>query len=127
VGAGLPKQHSLGQQHCFVLMMEVLDNLPHDRWVVLWLGVVDDDLTAAPASKSLVCGANCATPADFGGAALSVAGSSGWTPAARGSRLQWQPQQQAQRNYSSSTSGNTQTAAGSSSSMPRCCSQRPTH
>lgn len=31
VAAALPQQHSL-QQHVFVLMMEVLDNLPHDRW-----------------------------------------------------------------------------------------------
>lgn len=34
VATALPKQHSLAQQHCFVLMMEVLDNLPHDRRVV---------------------------------------------------------------------------------------------
>lgn len=25
-------QRQQQQQHCFVLMMEVLDNLPHDRW-----------------------------------------------------------------------------------------------
>jgi hypothetical protein len=30
VAGALPQQHSL-QQHAFVLMMEVLDNLPHDR------------------------------------------------------------------------------------------------
>jgi hypothetical protein len=30
VAGALPQQHSL-QQHVFVLMMEVLDNLPHDR------------------------------------------------------------------------------------------------
>lgn len=30
LAACLPPQHSLSQ-HCFVLMMEVLDNLPHDR------------------------------------------------------------------------------------------------
>jgi SAM-dependent MidA family methyltransferase len=30
VAGSLPQQHSL-QQHAFVLMMEVLDNLPHDR------------------------------------------------------------------------------------------------
>jgi SAM-dependent MidA family methyltransferase len=33
VAAALPQQHSM-QQHAFVLMMEVLDNLPHDRWAL---------------------------------------------------------------------------------------------
>jgi hypothetical protein len=32
VGRQLPRQHSLSGSHAFVLMMEVLDNLPHDRW-----------------------------------------------------------------------------------------------
>jgi hypothetical protein len=31
-GRLLPKQHSLSGSHAFVLMMEVMDNLPHDRW-----------------------------------------------------------------------------------------------
>lgn len=35
VQALLPRQHSLSGQHTFVLMMEVMDNLPHDRWGVL--------------------------------------------------------------------------------------------
>jgi SAM-dependent MidA family methyltransferase len=33
VAAALPQQHTM-QQHAFVLMMEVLDNLPHDRWAL---------------------------------------------------------------------------------------------
>lgn len=32
VASLLPRQHSLSEQHTFVLMLEVLDNLPHDRW-----------------------------------------------------------------------------------------------
>lgn len=32
VASLLPRQHSLSGQHTFVLMLEVLDNLPHDRW-----------------------------------------------------------------------------------------------
>jgi hypothetical protein len=34
VARALPQQHSM-QQHAFVLMMEVLDNLPHDRWGIM--------------------------------------------------------------------------------------------
>lgn len=34
VASLLPRPHSLSGQHIFVLMLEVLDNLPHDRWVL---------------------------------------------------------------------------------------------
>lgn len=55
VGSQLPRQHSLSGQHTFVLMMEVLDNLPHDRWVCVLGGVL---MVAAQRGGSK-CGTQC--------------------------------------------------------------------